>query len=76
MNQINDAPEPLSQSLAKEPIENEDLSEETIASIERGRLCFERGEFTSHAEMLREFARQGTNALSVRKSVGRAPHGD
>jgi hypothetical protein len=48
--------EPLSVSLAKAPFEEEELSEETIAAIERGRLCFERGEYTSHEDMLREFA--------------------
>jgi hypothetical protein len=48
--------EPLSVSLAKAPFEEEELSAETIASIERGRLCFERGEYTSHEDMLREFS--------------------
>jgi len=48
--------EPLSVSLAKAPFEEEELSTETIASIERGRLCFERGEYTSHEDMLREFS--------------------
>jgi hypothetical protein len=49
-------PPPLAESLASAPDEEEELTPETIASIELGRLQGERGEVTSHEEMLREFA--------------------
>ena len=45
----------LSESLANAPLEDKELSDETIASIERGRQGFERGEFSTHEEMLQEF---------------------
>ncbi len=45
----------LSEPIANAPSEDEELADETLASIERGRRCFERGEFTSHEEMLQEF---------------------
>ena len=53
---LNVLVEPLSMSLAMAPIDDEELTTEAIASIERGRLALDRGEFTSHEEMLREFS--------------------
>ena len=48
-------PPSLAESLASAPYEDEELTPETIASIERGELDFEQGRTTSHAEMRREF---------------------
>jgi hypothetical protein len=48
--------EPLSKALAMAPIDDEgELTPETIAAIEKGRLQLQRGEYTSHEDMLREF---------------------
>ena len=47
--------EPLSKSLAKAPIEEEDLNEETAAALDRARASLARGEGVSHEEVLREF---------------------
>lgn len=49
--------EPLSESLAKAPVEDEDLTSETIADIQRASSSLERGEGISHEEILREFRR-------------------
>jgi hypothetical protein len=49
--------EPLSESLAKAPVEDEDLTPETIADIQRASSSLERGEGISHEEILREFRR-------------------
>jgi hypothetical protein len=47
--------EPLSLSLAKAPFDEEELTPETIASIELARASLRRGEGISHEEILREF---------------------
>ncbi len=47
--------EPLSRSLASAPVEEEELTPETIAALERANAELERGETVSHDEILREF---------------------
>ncbi len=47
--------EPLSRSLAVAPVEEEELTADTIASIRRGERDGELGKLTSHEDMLREF---------------------
>ena len=48
-------PEPLSVSLSKAPVEEEDLTAETAAALERSRASLARGEGISHEEILHEF---------------------
>jgi hypothetical protein len=48
--------EPLSVSLAKAPIEEEELTPGTIAALNRASDSLARGEFITHEEILREFA--------------------
>ena len=47
--------EPLSRSLAMAPVEEEDLTPETAAALDRARASLARGEGVSHEEVLREF---------------------
>ena len=47
--------EPLSRSLLSAPIENEELSEETVRALERAQASLARGEGIPHDEVLREF---------------------
>jgi hypothetical protein len=47
--------EPLSRSLAMAPIEDEDLTPETAAALDRARESLARGEGIPHEEVLREF---------------------
>ncbi len=47
--------EPLSRSLANAPIEDEELTPETIAALNRASASLDRGEGVSHEEVLREF---------------------
>lgn len=47
--------EPLSRSLAKAPIEQEDLTPETADALDRARSSLARGEGISHDEIIREF---------------------
>jgi hypothetical protein len=47
--------EPLSRSLATAPIEEEELTPETAAALDRSRASLARGEGISHQEVLREF---------------------
>jgi hypothetical protein len=47
--------EPLPQSLALAPAEDEDITSETAASLERARNSLARGEGIPHEEILREF---------------------
>jgi hypothetical protein len=47
--------EPLARSLALAPVEDEELTPETIAALERARASFARGEKIPHDEILREF---------------------
>lgn len=47
--------EPLSRSLATAPFEEEELSPETIAALDRARTSLDRGEGIAHDELIREF---------------------
>ncbi len=47
--------EPLSRSLAAAPVEEEAVSPETAAALERARASLGRGEGIPHEDMLREF---------------------
>lgn len=47
--------EPLSRSLSLAPVEDEDLTPETAASLDRARASLARGEGIPHEEILREF---------------------
>ena len=49
--------EPLSHTLANAPVEDEDLTAETIADIDRASSSLDRGEGIPHHEVLREFSR-------------------
>jgi hypothetical protein len=47
--------DPLSRSLALAPIEEEELTPETAAALDRARASLARGEGIPHEEILREF---------------------
>lgn len=47
--------EPLSRSLALAPVEEEDVTPETVTALNRARASLARGEGVSHEEILREF---------------------
>lgn len=47
--------EPLSRSLAMAPVEEEDLTPETAAALDRASASLARGEGVSHEEVRREF---------------------
>jgi len=47
--------EPLSRSLAAAPVEEEDLTPETSAALDRASASLDRGESVSHKEVLSEF---------------------
>jgi hypothetical protein len=47
--------EPLSRSLALAPVEEEDITPETAAALDRARASLARGEGIPHEEILREF---------------------
>lgn len=47
--------EPLSRSLATAPVEDEELTHETVAALDRARASLARGEGVTHEEVLREF---------------------
>lgn len=47
--------EPLSRSLAMAPVEDEDLTPETVAALDHARESLARGEGIPHEEVLREF---------------------
>jgi predicted transcriptional regulator len=47
--------EPLSRSLARTEAEDEEITAETAAAIDRARASFARGEHVSHEDILREF---------------------
>jgi len=47
--------EPLSRSLALAPMEDEEITPETNAAIDRARASLDRGEGIPHEEILREF---------------------
>jgi len=47
--------EPLSRSLASVPVEEEEITPETAAALERARASLARGEGVPHEDILREF---------------------
>ena len=47
--------EPLSRSLAMAPVEEEELTPETMTALNRASASLDRGEGVSHEEVLREF---------------------
>jgi hypothetical protein len=47
--------EPLSDSLAAAPVEDEEITPETAAALDRARASLARGEAIPHDEVLREF---------------------
>jgi hypothetical protein len=47
--------EPLSRSLASAPVDDEEITSETAAALERARASLARGEGIPHEEILREF---------------------
>ena len=49
------APEPLLVSLSKAPVEEEEITAETAAALDRARASLARGEGVPHDEILREF---------------------
>jgi hypothetical protein len=49
--------EPLSRSLAMAPVEEEELTPETMAALNRASAQLDLGESVSHEELLREFVR-------------------
>jgi hypothetical protein len=46
---------PLASALASAPVEDEELTAETAAAIDRSRTALRRGEGIPHEEILREF---------------------
>jgi hypothetical protein len=47
--------EPLSHSLASAPVEEEEITAETAAAVDRARASLARGEGIPHEDVLREF---------------------
>jgi hypothetical protein len=47
--------EPLSHSLAQAGVEDEEITPETAAALDRARASLDRGEGISHDDILREF---------------------
>ena len=47
--------EPLSRSLASTPVEEEEVTPETAAALDRARASLARGEGVPHQDILREF---------------------
>jgi hypothetical protein len=47
--------EPLARSLAMAPVEDEEITPETAAALDRARQSLRRGEGIPHEEILREF---------------------
>jgi hypothetical protein len=47
--------EPLSHSLSSAPVEEEEITPETAAAIDRARASLARGEVIPHEDILREF---------------------
>ena len=47
--------EPLARTLALAPVEEEEITPETAAAIDRSRAALHRGEGIPHEEVLREF---------------------
>lgn len=51
--------EPLSRSLARAPVDDDEITPETAAALGLARASLARGEGISHEEILREFGLQG-----------------
>ena len=51
--------EPLGRSLVLAPVEDEDVTAETAAAIDRARASIVRGEGFAHDDILREFGLKG-----------------
>jgi hypothetical protein len=49
--------EPISHSLEMSPVEDEEITPETAAALDRSRASLARGEGISHQEVLSEFGR-------------------
>lgn len=47
--------EPLARSLALAPVEEEEITDDTAAALDRAKASLARGEGISHEEILREF---------------------
>ncbi len=47
--------EPLARSLALAPVEDEEITPETAAALDRARASLDRGEGIPHEEIMREF---------------------
>jgi len=47
--------EPLARSLSRAPVDDEEITPETAAALDRVRASLSRGEGVSHDEILREF---------------------
>lgn len=47
--------EPLARSLALAPLEEEEITEDTAAALDRAKASLARGEGIAHEEILREF---------------------
>jgi hypothetical protein len=47
--------EPLSRALASAPVEEEEITAETAAALDRARASLARGEVIPHEDVLREF---------------------
>jgi hypothetical protein len=47
--------DPLGRSLANAPVENEEITPEMAAALDRARASIERGEGIPHEDILREF---------------------
>jgi hypothetical protein len=47
--------DPLAHSLSQAPVEEEEITSETAAALDRARATLGRGEGIPHAEILREF---------------------
>lgn len=47
--------DPVSRSIASAPVEDEEITPETAAELDRARASIERGEGIPHEEILREF---------------------
>jgi hypothetical protein len=52
---VEPAAESLSRSLAMAPVDDEELTPETAATLDRARASLTRGEGVSHEEVLQEF---------------------
>ncbi len=48
-------PEPLRQSLSRVPVEEDEITPETAAALDRSRASLDQGEGLAHEDILREF---------------------